>query len=99
MAFSIENRLGLDLVNTFPATIFGTGANLVRSPHRIGDVAEASDGRLYVFAQAGGAIPAATAVCTVNPTTFQATATGGAYLSPVAAMALNDFGWFSKSNV
>ena len=99
MAFSIENRLGLDLVNTFPATIYGTAANLVRTPHRIGDVAEASDGRLYVFAQAGAPITGATAVCTISPTTFQATASGGAYLSPVAAMVLNDFGWFSKSNV
>ena len=99
MAFSIENRLGLDLVNTFPATIYGTGTNLVRTPHRVGDVAEASDGRLYVFAQAGGAIPAATAVCSISPTTFQATATGGAYLSTTVAMVLNDFGWFSKSNV
>ena len=99
MAFSIENRIGLDLVNTFPATIYGTAANLVRTPHRIGDVAEASDGKLYVFAQASGSIAGATAVCTVSPSTFLATNSGGAYTSPAAAMLNNDFGWFSKSNV
>ena len=99
MAFSIENRLGLDLTNTFPATIYGTAANLVRPPHRIGDVAEGSDGRLYVFAQAGGAIAASVAVCTVNPATFQATNTGGAYTSPATAMVTGDYGWFNKANV
>ena len=99
MAFSIENRIGLDLNNTFLATFYGSSPLLLRTPHRIGDVAEASDGKLYVFAQAGGAIASSTAVCTVSPTTFQATSTGGAYTSPVTAMSTGDFGWFGKANV
>ena len=99
MAFSIENRIGLDLTNTFPATIYGTSPLLQRAPHRIGDVAEASDGKLYVFAQASGAIAGATAVCTIPPATFQATNAGGAYTSPATAMVLGDFGWFFKANV
>ena len=100
MAFSIENRLGLDLTNTFPATIYGTSPLLQRAPHRIGDVAEASDGKLYLFSQAtGGTIAASTAVCTVSPSTFLATSSGGAYTSPATAMLVGDFGWFFKSNV
>ena len=99
MAFSIENRLGLDLNNTFLATFYGVSPLLQRPPHRAGDVAEASDGKLYVFSQAGGAIPASTAVCTVSPSTFQATATGGAYTSPATAMSTGDYGWFGKANV
>ena len=99
MAFSIENRLGLDLTNTFPATLYGTSSLLQRPPHALGGVAEGSDGKLYVFAQAGGAIAAGIAVCTVNPATFQATNTGGAYTSPATAMVVGDYGWFNKANV
>lgn len=58
-----------------------------------------SDGKLYVYAQAGGAIPASTAVCTVNASTFAATATGGSYTSPATAMATGDRGWLSKASV
>jgi hypothetical protein len=35
----------------------------------------------------------------VSPTTFLATASGGAYTSPPVAMATGDTGWFSKANV
>ena len=66
---------------------------------RLGLVLHGSNGRFYVYAQAGGAIPASTAVATVNPTTFAATATGGSYLSPTTAMAAGDRGWFSRASV
>jgi len=58
-----------------------------------------SDGKQYVYAQAGGAIPASTAVCTVNASTFAATSSGGSYTSPATAMASGDRGWFSKASV
>ena len=58
----------------------------------------ANNGLRYVFAQAGAAIGASTATCTVNASTFQATASGGAYLSG-ASMASGDYGWFSKASV
>jgi hypothetical protein len=69
------------------------------SDARLGTILHGSNGRFYVYAQAGGAIPASTAVATVNATTFAATATGGAYLSPTTAMATGDRGWFSKASV
>jgi hypothetical protein len=58
-----------------------------------------SDGLRYVFAQAGAAITASLATCTVNASTFVATASGGTYLSPATAMASGDYGWFSKASV
>jgi hypothetical protein len=38
-------------------------------------------------------------VCTVNTTTFAATATGGSYLSPSTALATGDRAWLSKASV
>jgi len=57
-----------------------------------------ADGFRYVFAQAGAAIGASTATCTVNASTFQATPSAGTYLSG-ASMASGDYGWFSKASV
>jgi hypothetical protein len=58
-----------------------------------------SDGKLYVFAKANASIPASTAVCTVSPTTFLVTASGGSYTSPAVALVSGDFAWFSKASV
>jgi hypothetical protein len=58
-----------------------------------------SDGLLYVLAKANASIPASTAVCTVSPTTFLVTASGGAYTSPAVALVSGDFAWFSKASV
>jgi hypothetical protein len=57
-----------------------------------------ADGFRYVFAQAGAAIGASTATCSINASTFVATASGGTYLSG-ASMASGDYGWFSKASV
>ena len=66
---------------------------------RIGSDVLASNGKLYVYAQANASISASTAVCTVNASTFLATASGGSYTSPATAMAAGDRGWFSKASV
>lgn len=66
---------------------------------RIGSEVLASNGKLYVYAQANASISASTAVCTVNASTFLATASGGSYTSPATAMATGDRGWFSKASV
>ena len=58
----------------------------------------ANNGLRYVFAQAAVAIPAATATCVINASTFQATLGAGTYLSG-ASMASGDYGWFSKASV
>ncbi len=66
---------------------------------RLGDQVWGTNGRRYVYAQANGAIPASTAVCTVNTTTFLATSSGGGYTSAATAMATGDRGWFSIASV
>lgn len=97
MAFTITPRLGVDLNNTITAAEVAAGTRTV--PHMLGTQTWGNDGKRYVFAIAGGAIPASTAVCTVNATTFTATATGGAYTSPATAMVTGDYGWFAAASV
>lgn len=95
--FSTTPQLGTDLINTITAVEIAAGTRMI--PHKLGKQVWGDDGRLYVFAQAAGAIAAGVTVATVNATTFQATATGGAYTSPATAMVTGDYGWFSKASV
>lgn len=97
MAYPVTNTVGIDVTNTILATDIASQARQV--PHLLGTEVFASDGKIYVFSKAIGAIPSATAVCTVSPTTFLATSSGGAYTSPIAAMVTGDFGWFGKASV
>lgn len=68
-------------------------------PIKLGTQVFGNDGKLYVYAKASAGIAASTAVCTINPSTFAATNTGGAYLSPAVALVANDCAWFSKASV
>lgn len=95
--FTVDQKMGIDLNNTILATDLASGA--IRPAAALGTVVTGSNGRTYVYAQANASIPSATAVCTVNATTFLATASGGSYLSPTAAMVTGDQGWFSKALV
>lgn len=96
--FTDTPKIGPDLVNVITAAeLAAGGAN--NKTHRLGSELFASNGRRFVYAQASGAIPASTAVCTVSPTTFLATASGGAYLSPATAMVAGDQAWFSAASV
>lgn len=100
MAIAINPILGIDLNGVVPVASVGVlGSGVYRAPLKIGTEVWGDDGKLYVYAQAGGAIAASTAVCAVSATTFQATATGGAYTSPTTAMNTGDFGWFGKASV
>lgn len=94
--FSITPTQGADLVGITLAADIAAGKV---TDARIGQQAFASNGRRCVYAQANGAIPASTAVCTVNATTFLATSSGGSYLSPAFAMAAGDRGWFTAASV
>jgi len=97
MPFSVTPSLqGVDLNNVVTAASNPTPNDI---KHRLGQTCQGDDGKTYVFARANGAIPASTAVCTVNATTFLATSTGGAYTSPATALVLNDYAWFSKAGV
>lgn len=97
MAYSITPYSGVDLVNTVLATDISSGARTI--PGKIGTEVWGSDGKRYVLAIAGGSISASTAVCTVSPTTFSATNSGGSYTSPATAMSTGDYGWFGAASV
>lgn len=94
--FSVTPTSGADLVGITLAADLAAGkiAN-----NRLGEQVFGSDGKLYVYGQANASIPASTAVCTVSPTTFLVTASGGSYTSPATAMATGDRAWFSKASV
>jgi hypothetical protein len=95
--FSVTPEAGIDLVNTTLATDISSGAKQV--PFSIGAQVWGSDGKRYVFAKANASITASTTACTVNATTFLATASGGSYTSPATAMVTGDYGWFSATSV
>ena len=95
--FSTTPTIGTDLTNTTLATDIASGARQV--PFNLGLAVFGSDGKEYVFCKANASIAASTAVCTVSPSTFLATASGGSYTSPATAMVTGDYGWFSKANV
>lgn len=94
--FSITPNSGADL-NTITLAADIAAGKVVDA--RLGSQVFGSNGRRYVYAQANASITASTAVCTVNATTFLATASGGSYLSPAVAMATGDRGWFSVASV
>jgi hypothetical protein len=94
--FSVTPNAGADFNTiTLAADLLAGG----RGDARLGEQRWGSNGRRYVYAQANATIAASIAVCTVNATTFLATATGGSYLSPPVAMATGDRGWFSATSV
>ena len=97
MAFSVTPLVGIDLTNTVTAASITAGQQVANQ--LLGVQVWGSDGKRYVFAQANASIPASTAVCTVNATTFLATASGGSYLSPATAMVTGDYGWFAAASV
>lgn len=97
MAFSVTPLVGIDLTNTVTAAAITAGQQVANQ--LLGVQVWGSDGKRYVFAQANASISASTAVCTVNATTFLATASGGSYLSPATAMVTGDYGWFAAASV
>lgn len=97
MPNSLSPTLGVDITNTILAT--DIAANRANVPFALGTQVFGSDGKRYVFSKANATITASTAVCTVNATTFLATASGGAYTSPATAMVTGDYGWFGAASV
>lgn len=92
--FTTTAKPGVDLKGIY--TVADIAAGISRP--RLGDQVWGSDGKRYVFAQANANIAVSTAVCTVNATTFLATATGGSYTSPATAMVTGDQGWFGAAS-
>ena len=96
--FTVSPVLGVDLNTITTAADIAANSGAEDAP-QLGTQVLGSDGRRYVYAQANATINANTAVCTVNATTFLATASGGSYRSPAVAMATGDRGWFSAASV
>ena len=98
MAYSVLPIAGIDLTNLANTNPNSAGTS-VPTTGPLGLETFGSDGFRYVFAVAGAAITASLATCSINASTFVATASGGTYLSPATAMASGDYGWFSKASV
>jgi len=97
MAYTVLPIAGVDL-NNVTNTNSNSAGTAIATFGPLGAETFGSDGFRYVFAQAGAAIPAATATCVINASTFQVTLGAGTYLSG-ASMASGDYGWFSKASV
>ena len=97
MAYSVLPIAGIDLSNVTNTNLNSAGTAIATFGPTGAEVF-GSDGFRYVFAQAAAAIPAATATCVINASTFQVTLGAGTYLSG-ASMASGDYGWFSKASV
>jgi len=102
MAYSTLPIAGVNLNSVTPvdfALTNGSTAEVIPAFGPIGAETFASDGKRYVFAQAAATITPSTTTCTVNASTFQVAATGGAYTSPGVALASGDCAWFSAASV
>jgi len=99
MAYSTLPIAGIDLVDTQTVAEQATNGGTSPTFGPLGAETFASDGKRYVWAVAGEAITANTATCSINTSTFVATASAGTYLAPTATMASGDYGWFSKASV
>ena len=102
MAYSITPLSGINLNTTTPISFAYTNGATAESIPAFGPLGAevfGSDGKRYVFAQAGGAITASTATCSVNTTTFVATGSAGTYQGPPVAVVSGDYAWFSKASV
>ena len=99
MAYTTLPIAGVDLADTQTVTELATNGTTAPTFGPLGTQTFGNDGLRYVWAQAGAAITASTATCSVNASTFVATGSAGTYLSPASAMASGDYGWFSKASV
>ena len=99
MAFTTLPIAGVDLVDIQTVAEQALNGGTVPNFGPLGTQTFANDGKRYVWAKAGEAITASTATCSINTTTFVATASAGTYKAPVTTMASGDYGWFSKASV
>jgi len=98
MAYSVTPLSGIDLTSIVATNLNSAGV-AVPAIGPLGLEVFGSDGKLYVLAKANAVIGPSTAVCSIDPATFAATATGGAYTSPATALLAGDYAWFSKASV
>lgn len=98
MAYSVSPVIGATLTSTVTTNTNSAGT-AVPTSGPLGLQVFGSDGKLYVLAKAGATIAASDTDCSVDASTFVATASGGSYTSPAVALASGDYAWFSKASV
>lgn len=98
MSYSVTPLAGINLDSTVDYNENSAGTD-IPTVGPLGLQVFGSDGLRYVLGLAGAAITASTATCSINASTFVATASGGTYLSPAVAVASGDYAWFSKASV
>lgn len=98
MPYSVTPTSGINL-NDIVTTNLNSAGTAVPTIGPLGLQVFGSDGKLYVLGKANASIPASTAVCTVNATTFLVTASGGSYTSPAYALVSGDFAFFGEASV
>ena len=99
MAFTTLPIAGVDLVDIQTVAEQALNGGTVPNFGPAGTQTFANDGKRYVWAVAGAAITANTATCSINASTFVATASAGTYLAPTTTMASGDYGWFAAASV
>lgn len=104
MAYSTLPISGVNLNTTTPidfALVNGTTTETIPAFGPLGTQTFGSDGKRYVFGQAGAAIAASATNCIVNASTFVVTTgTAGTYLGPTAtSVASGEFAWFAATSV
>ena len=99
MAYIITPISGVNLNTNTPISFINDNGSTIPAFGPTGTQGFGNDGKRYVFAKANASIPASTAVCSVDPSTFLATASGGSYTSPAVALASGDYAWFAATSV
>lgn len=98
MAYTITPLIGVDF-NNIVTTNTNSAGTAIPTFGPLGAEVFGSDGKIYVLAQANASIPATTAVCAINATTFLVAVSGGSYSSPAVALVSGDVAWFNKASV
>lgn len=98
MSYSITPTSGINLDALVQTNPNSAGTEVpVNGP--LGSQVFGSDGKRYVLGQAGEAVAASTATCSINASTFVVTASGGSYAAPAVAVASGDYAWFAAASV
>lgn len=98
MSYSVTPLSGIDLDSIVNYNENSAGVD-IPTVGPLGLQVFGSDGKLYVCAQANASIPASTAVCAINATTFLVAPSGGSYTSPPVNLVSGDFAFFGKASV
>ena len=99
MTYSVTPISGVNLTSATQTQLASDGTTLIPAMGPLGNEVFGSDGKRYVFAKAGNTFTAGETSCSISPTTFVATSTGGSYIAPAVALLSGEYGWFGVASV